>query len=88
MVDTDTAETAECEVRADDCSAEGRGMDAGEHIAVYERAAASELDAAGMLGMAATTGTGEGIGARAVAAVTNGVAGAHDEAEGGDMVDE
>ena len=40
-----------------------------------------------MLGMVAT-GAGESTGARAAAAVTNDVAGAHDQAEGGNMVDE
>ena len=62
MTDTGTAGTSECEVRADACGAEGRGMDASEGFVVFRRAAASDLGAHGMVtdgpGEAATGGGG------------------------------
>ena len=45
MADTDTTGTVECEVQAGASDAEGCGMDAGNDVEVFERAAALELGA-------------------------------------------
>ena len=71
MADADTAGTAACEVHAGASDAEGRGMDASDDFAVFERTASSELGAHGMVtdgpGEAATGGGGN-AGAHAAAA--------------------
>ena len=96
MTDTGTAGTAEREVRAGACSAEGRGMDASDGFVIFERTAISELGAVDMagdgLGMAATGGC-EGTGARAAAIVraneaTDGVIVGNGDRDGSGMVDE
>ena len=49
MADTDTAGTVECEVQAGASDAEGCGMDASDDFEVFERTAALELGAHGMV---------------------------------------
>ena len=95
MADTDTAgTTAWCEVHASASDAEGRGMDASDDFAVFERTAASELGAHGMVtdgpGEAATGGGGN-AGAHTAAAracATDGAAVERSGADGAGMLAE
>ena len=92
MADTDTAGTVECEVHAGASDAEGRGMDASDNFAIFERTIASEPGARGMVvdgtGEAATGGGGS-AGARTAATracVTGDAAVDSSDADGTGMV--
>ena len=70
VTDTGTAGAAECEVRADACGAEGRGMSASDEF-FFGRAASSEMDAEDMAGGDSGTkaaGDDRSTGARAATA--------------------